>query len=74
MEFIVEGRRFSNRLHAVTFARNLAAESGRSIDAKVEVHDENNRVRRSWAFRMHPPGLLRTLLKKPIPQKVKLAV
>ena len=65
MMFIVEGRRFNDRLHAITFARQCAQESGRSIDAKVEVRDENNHVRRSWAFRMHPPGVLRHILSKP---------
>lgn len=66
MKFIVQGRRFDDRLHAVTFARAMAEESGRSIDAEVEVRDENNHVRRSWCFRMHPPGVLRHLLNKPV--------
>lgn len=74
-KFIVEGRRFNKRLHAVTFAQTLACEADRSVDVKVEVRDAQNCVRRSWACRMHPPGVQRTLLKPAvIPQHIRLAV
>jgi len=75
MKFIVEGRRFNKRLHAITFAQDYACETGRSVDVKVEVRDDQNRVQRSWACRMHPPGVQRTLLKPAvIPQNIRLAV
>ena len=75
MKFIVEGRRFNKRLHAVTFAQGLACETGRSVDIKAEVRDSQNCVRRSWCARMHPPGVQRTLLKPAvIPQPLRLAV
>jgi len=54
--FIVQGRRFRKRLHAITFAQSLAAEQDVSVDVEVEVVDEVRHVRRSWACRMHPPG------------------
>lgn len=63
--YIVQGRRFNRRLHAVTFAAGLACEQGRSVDVKVEVKDFLGRYQRSWMCRMHPPGNLRTLLKRP---------
>lgn len=65
MKFIVEGRSFNKRLHAVTFAQGMACETGRSVDVKVEVRDSFNRVQRSWACRIHPPGVQRTLLEPP---------
>ena len=55
-DFIVQGRRFKKRLHAITFAQSLAAEQDVSVDVEVEVVDEVRHVRRSWACRMHPPG------------------
>lgn len=73
MQFIVEGRRFNKRLHAVTFAQTVACESGRSVDVNVEVLDGQGYTQRSWACRMHPPGAVRTLLK-PIPHNLRLAV
>lgn len=74
--YIVEGRRFNRRLHAVTFATTLACEFGRSVDVKVEVKDFQGYTRRSWMCRMHPPGLERTVLKRPdlIPQVHAVAV
>jgi hypothetical protein len=75
MKFIVHGRRFNKRLHAITFAEGLACETGQSIDVKVEVRDAFNRVQRSWACRMHPPGVQRTLLKPtPVHNNLQLAV
>ncbi len=63
MKFIVEGRCFNKRLHAVTFAQRLACETGRSVDVKVETTDFLYRKQRSWMCRMHPPGVPATLLK-----------
>lgn len=60
--YIVEGRRFNRRLHAVTFAQTLACEYGRSIEVKVEVKDFFGRFQRSWMCRMHPEGVQRTIL------------
>ena len=75
MIFIVEGRRFSKRLHAITFALGLANEMDRSVDVKVETRDAFNRVHRSWSARMHPPNIQRTVLQtKVIPQDLQLAV
>ena len=69
MKFIVEGRCFTKRLHAVTFATDLACEYDRSVDVKVETIDFLGRRQRSWMCRMHPPGLQRTVLKRPdLPQ------
>ena len=73
MKFIVEGRCFNKRLHAVTFAQRLACETGRSVDVKVETRDAFSRVHRTWVCRMHPPGELRTLLTQP-PSAVLRAV
>ena len=67
-EYIVQGRRFQKRLHAVTFAQSLAAEQGVSVDVDVEVIDEIRQVRRSWACRMHPPGK-QVSVKFGLPQK-----
>lgn len=73
--YIVEGRRFQRRLHAVAFAADLACEADRSVDVKVETTGILNRKHRSWMCRMHPPGLLRTVLKRPdIPQLHRVAV
>jgi hypothetical protein len=73
--YIVEGRRFNRRLHAVTFATSLACEFDRSVDVKVEVKDFLGRFQRSWMCRMHPPGKVRTVLKRPdIPQVHVVAV
>ena len=75
MKFIVEGRRFGVRLHAVTFAQGLACEMGRSVDVNVEVVDFMNRRQRSWACRMHPPGVKQTILKQAsIPRVQAVAV
>lgn len=63
MTFLVEGRRFDNRLHAITFAHRLADEYDRSIDVKMEVRDRLDRVRRTWVCRMHPAGDQHTLLR-----------
>lgn len=71
--YIVEGRRFDRRLHAVTFATALACEYDRSVDVKVEVEDYLGRRQRSWMCRMHPPGVQRTILK-PLPQVPAVAV
>ena len=65
MTFLVEGRRFTKRLHAITFAIGLASEQGRSIDVKVETVDFQNHRQRSWVCRMHPPDKLVTILKRP---------
>ena len=74
MTFIVEGRRFNKRLHAVTFAQGLACETGRSVDIKAETRDLHGYVQRSWCARMHPPGVQRTLLKPVIPHVQAVAV
>jgi hypothetical protein len=62
MKFIVEGRWFSNRLHAVTFASMQAEIMDRSVDVNTEVRDRAGVSRRSWACTMHPPCTRRTLL------------
>ena len=63
VKFIVEGRSFTKRRHAIEFAMRIACEADRSVDVKVEVRNGNNVVRRSWACRMHPPNTHRTLLE-----------
>ena len=63
--YIVEGRRFNRRLHAITFATTIACEMDRSVDVKVETVGMDNRRHRSWMCRMHPPGMKRTVLKRP---------
>ena len=63
--YIVEGRRFEDRLQATTLAARLAREADRSVDVKVETTDILRRKHRSWMCRMHPPGMLRTLIKQP---------
>jgi len=74
--FIVEGRRFNRRLHAVTFAQTLACEYDRSVDVKVETTDFLYRKQRSWMCRMHPIGVKSTALKPApiIPQALHVAV
>ena len=75
MKFIVLGRKFTKRLHAITFAQGKACELGHSVDVKVETTDMLNRRQRSWVCRMHPPNVKRTLLRKPaIPQLEQVAV
>lgn len=69
--YIVEGRRFDRRLHAVTFAQSMAFTSDRSIDVKVETTDLSGRRHRSWMCRMHPEGVKRTLLKQPLIPQVR---
>lgn len=55
--FIVEGRRFSKKRHAIEFARRLACEYDRSIEVHVETTDTIERRHRSWVCRMHPDGV-----------------
>ena len=76
MMFLVEGRRVPERLHAITFATGLASEQGRSVDVKVETTDFLYRKQRTWVCRMHPPGKLVTVLKRPdlIPQVRQVTV
>ncbi len=64
MKFIVQGRRFNKQLHAITFAHRLAAEQDESVDVYCEVGTDMM-TRRFWACRMHPPGRVQTLMKRP---------
>jgi len=75
-EFIVEGRRFKRRLHAVEFALQLAFKSDRSVDVKVETTDLLYRKHMTWMCRMHPPNIQRTVLKTApfVPQVHAVAV
>ena len=63
MKFIVLGRKFNKRLHAITFAQGQACELGQSVDVKVETTDFLYRKQRSWVCRMHPPDMKQTVLK-----------
>lgn len=57
--FIVQGRRFNNRLEAIAFAQQQAEHLDRSVDVRAEVARDVTQVERVWVARMHPPGFVR---------------
>lgn len=59
--FLVLGRRFDDRMEAVTFAQAEAERLDKSVDIKAEVEHSVTKVERSWIARMHPPGFTRTV-------------
>ena len=67
-EYIVAGRRFKKRLHAVTYAQQLAAEQDQSVDVELDVINNIVQRRRTWICRMHPPGRRADVtVKQPLP-------
>lgn len=74
MKFIVEGRRFSDRHAAITFASGLAETQDRSVDVEVEMEVMKTETKRSWICRMHPPGMQRPSPETVIPVRRLTAV
>ena len=67
-EYVVAGRRFNKRLHAITYAQQLAAEQDQSIDVELDVAHNIVQRRRTWICRMHPPGRKADIsVKQPLP-------
>lgn len=69
MKYVVEGRTFDVRAEAISFAEGLAAKQDRSVDVLVEVEVIKHETKRSWICRMHPPGQMRTVLRKTAPNE-----
>lgn len=60
--YIVQGRRFNRRLHAVTFAQRLSFEQDITVEVFAETKDVSGKIHRNWMCRMHPPGVQRTII------------
>lgn len=75
MKFIVEGRSFTSRSHALIFAKHQAKLMDRSVEVKAEIEiDQPIRVERNWIATMHPPGTkVVTAIKQPLKRVARAA-
>ncbi len=74
--YIVEGRRFTKHLHAVTYARHQAKSLGRAVDVRADIETEVTKTERKWVATMHPPGVKRditTAIKQPLRRTARAA-